>query len=340
MLNAADIRHRQLLLLYAEQLRHLCISQGNIVIKDADGGILTKLSRHQVLALLIIGQCTLTSVLIDFCQKHSIALVLLNSRLRPILFAFQAAEANFLVRQYQYEMSESDRLALARRLIYAKIGSELVLLKSIRQKSDELHQAIGKLENYQCDSLAADALDQLMGIEGNAARLYFKQFFGQLKSQTWSSRKPRLKLDPINVVLDMGYTLLFNYIECNLQLFGFDVYRGMLHQLWFRRKSLVCDLVEPFRVIIDRQVVKSFNLGQFKSEHFTQHKHQYQLQTKHNKEYYAILMAAIIEHKQEIFIFIQQFYRALMRFASAGGELQLFTFDPFDKSEHNEPVQE
>lgn len=133
----------------------------------------------------------------------------------------------------------------------------------------------------------------------------------------------------MNVVLDMGYTLLFNYIECNLRLFGFDVYQGVLHQLWFKRKSLVCDFVEPFRCIIDKQVLISFNLGQFKKEHFSQNKMQYQLKTEYSREYHKILMSAIIEYKTPIFIYIRTYYRLFMKINDEKCDYDFPMFDLF-----------
>lgn len=141
-----------------------------------------------------------------------------------------------------------------------------------------------------------------------------------------------MKCDPINVVLDIGYTILFNYIECNLRIFGFDVYKGMLHQLWFKRKSLVCDLVEPFRAIIDHQVLKSFNLGEFSEKHFVINKSEYRLNKEHQRDYVVILIKAIIEHKNEIFELVQDFYRMLKNYdANAPQEDKFLSFRQFDK---------
>lgn len=335
MLTHSDIKYRQVVLLNPDELHHLCISQGNIVIKNEDNDILTKLSRQQVLAILIIGNCTLTSVLIDHCQKNSIALIVLNYRLRPILFVSHFSEGNYLVRKRQYLISSDDELWFAQQFVHSKLAGHIALLKSIRKKDDDLKQAIMTLNQYQKQSLGVNSIDELMGIEGNGAKLFFKYHFSQLKSISWQGRKPRLKLDPINVVLDIGYTLLFNYVECNLRLFGFDVYKGMLHQLWFKRKSLVCDLVEPFRCIIDKQVLNSFNLGQFKLEHFSQIKHQYQLDSKHHSEYNAILMQAIIQHKNEIYHYIREFYRLFMKYPDVQDK-PFPVFDLFARDEYGE----
>lgn len=46
MLNQSDLKHRQVVLLTNQELRHLCISQGNIVIKSENDEVLTRLSKH------------------------------------------------------------------------------------------------------------------------------------------------------------------------------------------------------------------------------------------------------------------------------------------------------
>jgi len=116
-----------------------------------------------------------------------------------------------------------------------------------------------------------------------------------------------------NALLDIGYTLLFSFIEAMLEIYGFDLYVGVLHQSFFMRKSLVCDLVEPFRCIIDDCVKKSINLGKFQEKDFLVENLRYDLKWKKSPEYVSILMEPILENKSEIFIFIQLYYRAFMK---------------------------
>lgn len=311
MLNLSDIEQRNIILLHSFDGEYkLKVSLGNIQIENQEGEVLTKLSRQTTLALFIIGHYTLSSPLIDHCQKNAIALTVFNTHLRPIFFLSQGAEANFLLRQKQYQISTDLAFEFAQKIVANKILNHVHLLKLKRKKSDKLKDAFVQLQNYHDAIIDTQGLDQLMGIEGNCAKLYFKHHFEAID---WKGRKPRLKIDPINVVLDMGYTLLFNYIETNAKLFGFDPYAGVLHQLWFKRKSLVCDLVEPFRCIVDQQVLKSFQLKQFQHDHFTVIKQRYVLQNQHIKKYNEILMTSILVHKSEIFVFIQQYYRCFMK---------------------------
>ncbi|MDR0579752.1 MAG: CRISPR-associated endonuclease Cas1 [Campylobacteraceae bacterium] len=101
--------------------------------------------------------------------------------------------------------------------------------------------------------------------------------------------------------LDIGCTILFNYIEVFVRLFGFDPYKGVYHQLWFKRKSLICDLIEPFRCIIDRQVRKAFNTKQCKAEDFNLIKNEYILKREKSSDYTKMFYDVLIEQKAEIF---------------------------------------
>ena len=114
------------------------------------------------------------------------------------------------------------------------------------------------------------------------------------------------------------YTILFNIVNALLEMYGFDVYVGILHTQFFHRKSLVCDLEEPFRPIIDEAILKALNLGQVKDDDFWKKQNQYILPWKNSKKYVGLILEAIMEYKNEIFIYLQSYYRAFMRDKAAG----------------------
>lgn len=114
----------------------------------------------------------------------------------------------------------------------------------------------------------------------------------------WNGRKPRIKNDYINVTLDIGYTMLFNIVDAILQVYGFDTYYGVFHKCFYMRKSLVCDIMEPMRPIIDYSVRKAINLGQCKEEHFEEYNRRWCLKYKNNPAYIQFLMTSILEFKK------------------------------------------
>ena len=149
-----------------------------------------------------------------------------------------------------------------------------------------------------------------MGLEGYVSKAFFAAYYQDLG---WNSRRPRAKCDAINTTLDIGYTILFNYIECFVRMFGFDLYVGVYHRLWFKRKSLICDLVEPFRCIIDHAVRNAFNRKQFTPKDFIIQKGEYILRKEKNADYTKLFFDALIPYKNEVFMFIRSYYRCFMQ---------------------------
>ena len=52
--------------------------------------------------------------------------------------------------------------------------------------------------------------NELLGIEGNFSSIYFKKHF---ESIGWNNRAPQAREDIPNLLLDIGYTYLFNYVD-------------------------------------------------------------------------------------------------------------------------------
>lgn len=209
-------------------------------------------------------------------------------------------------KQYFYDKND-----IAKRLIYNKILNQRSALQKIRNKTPDVMEGIGYLDEYLL-RLENESFEgsSLLAIEGNAAKIYFARVFNRIK---WKGRKPRIKFDYVNSLLDIGYTILFNFIDAILQVFGFDTYQGVLHTNFYMRKSLVCDLMEPFRVIIDWKVRKGIQLGQFKESDFIKVGEQWQLEYKKSSQYSGILMEELLDYKEEIFLFIRAYYRAFMK---------------------------
>ncbi len=322
MFTRKDIEFRSIFVINCLEERSFRVQQGELLLTDTKTGItLTKFPFQKILALFIIGHATITTPLIDKCKKHGVYIAVLKPNLRPVFTYGNDAEANYLLRERQYKHNTDD-LTIPSLIVKNKIKNQRKLLTNTRRKDKLTLKAI-----ESCD-VALESISELvsfhdlMGIEGWVSKDFFKAYFQELE---WQQRQPRLKCDEINVTLDIGYTILFNYIETFTRMFGFDLYCGVYHRQWFKRKSLVCDLMEPFRCIVDREVRKAFNLKQFKKEHFKIIKNEYVLKHEHTGLYYKTFFSSLVNYKADIFLFIQSYYRYFMR-----GKAQESTFPIFE----------
>ena len=232
---------------------------------------------------------------------------------------------NLATRIFDEKLSVRETEKLVKHILENKVVCQRETLNKLRKKSSEQKEAIRKLDGYIDDIRCYEGdLDGLLGYEGSAARIYFRNFFDNVE---WKGRQPRVKVDYINSTLDIGYTVLFNIIDAMLRVYGFDTYYGVLHRQFYMRKSLVCDIMEPFRPLIDAQVRKAINLQQCKEEDFELINGQYLLKWKMNGQYIKFLTESILERKNEIFLYVQQFYRSMMK-GKSPGEYPVFVQNP------------
>jgi len=309
MFTHKDIENRSLFVINGTEHQNLKVSNGRLMLENTETKkAITKLPFPKILVLLVIGHTTITTPLIEHCNKHGIPLVVMKPNFRPVFYFGNMAEANFLLRKKQFEF-EKENTDIAKVLIANKTNNQLALLSKIREKTDTLETAKKSIVLQSKEIENVSHFRQLMGVEGSIAKMFFKAYY---EFAGWSQRLPRVKQDNLNATLDIGYTMLFNYIESMTRLFGFDPYMGVYHQLWFRRKSLVCDLMEPFRCIIEHQIRKSIKYGTFKSSDFEIKKNAYYLKPEYRKIYTQVFFEAIINHKSNVYKYIQQYYRCFM----------------------------
>jgi CRISPR-associated protein Cas1 len=315
MLSLPDFREKQILFVRVSdvQLDKLRFNNENICWTN-DGDIENQLSCYKVLALFVIGNCSITSVLIRNCRKMGVSLFLMKDNFELYAKVLSMADGNYLLRQKQYAAMPKDELAMARQLIVNKIQNQSALLDKNKHAT-----AKKELRGYWVKAERVESHKELLGIEGSASRLFFAAYFFECN---WRRRLPRTKFDSVNTLLDIGYTLLFNLADALLALFGFDNYKGFYHKLYFQRRSLACDIMEPFRCIIDKQIIKSKHLGQIDEKDFRIIHGRYELDYSKQSKYLKIFAGALMERKEEIYCYVRQFYHHILT-----GEKEFPVFD-------------
>jgi CRISP-associated protein Cas1 len=308
MLTAPDFNEKQLVLIFSEEGHGLSFQNDNLLVKDKEGKIILQVTCYRVFAVWLIGHTTITTGILDRSKKFGFSIVQFGYGFRPIGQWSSSTDGNFLLRMRQYSYQSLD---LAQLLVANKIQNQLLGLQNIRKKqfihSEAIRYLQGHLGNFPFENCT---LKEILGNEGAASRVFFSAWYSDYP---WKGRKPRAKTDPINVLMDIGYTQLFYFMEGLLGLYGFDLYKGVYHQNFYQRKSLVCDLVEPFRIIVDFNLRKAWNLKQIQEKDFIQSQARWGLRYDKSKYYSNLLLRGILENKESMFLYVQQYYRSFIR---------------------------
>ena len=308
MLSLPNFKQKQIIFAFVSRDEKLSFSNDNIIIKSNDGTIKYQSTCYRLFAVFIVGHVSITSGLLRNSEKFHFSIVLMTHSLRPYstLNAYIKGNTLLISKQYKYQ-----GLHIAIHLVKNKIENQILTLKNIKYKSDILKKKIQKIEKLKKKlNVPHIKSETILATEGICSKIYFKELF---KDMDWIGRKPRTKINPINTLMDLGYTLLFHLVEGILNCYGFDLYKGVYHKDFFQRKSLVCDLVEPFRVIIDKKIKKAYSLKQIKETDFYQGQNKYILFHKKAEPYVKIFMEDLLKYKTDIFLYIQKYYRCFSR---------------------------
>ncbi len=241
---------------------------------------------HHLSAVVCVGTSILVSpALMGRLAEEGKSLVFLddNGRFRARLEG--PVTGNILLRRAQHACAgnASFTLETARAIVAGKIkNSRQVLMRAAREAdgataavdrsaleggAEALGESIGGLRR------AAD-LDQLRGVEGDAAHRYF-QCFNQLirppmrERFVFGGRTRRPPRDRVNALLSFLYAVLMNDCRSALETAGLDPQLGFLHAVRPGRAALALDLMEEFRAYsADRLALTLINRNQLDVKDF------------------------------------------------------------------------
>lgn len=137
-------------------------------------------------------------------------------------------------------------------IIWTEIVSE-----KIKQQSDLLYE-LGKKEYELLRSYIKQVeIGDVTNREGHAAKVYFNALFGKDFKRTDDNS--------LNAALNYGYSILLSAFNREIVSNGYITQIGLFHDNMFNQFNFGSDLMEPYRVIVDREVV-NIHPDKFESE--------------------------------------------------------------------------
>jgi CRISPR-associated exonuclease Cas4/CRISPR-associated protein Cas1 len=178
--------------------------------------------------------------------------------------------------QFRAAFDEARSLALARGIVAAKVRNQRTLLRRNWREERGLEgreEALDRMIRIAERAHVAGTMGELLGLEGEAASIYFRHFEQMLSPRApefkFATRSRRPPTDPVNALLSMAYGLLTRTFLATLQAVGFDPYQGFYHQPRHGRPALALDMMEPYRPIIaDSSVLQVINNGEVADSDF------------------------------------------------------------------------
>ena len=246
--------------------------EGETVVVNQNGTEAARFPLHTLEGILTFAYAGASPALMGACAERGIDLAFFTPNGRFLARTVGEERGNVLLRQQQYRIADDPAVSCryARGFILGKVyNARWVLERATRDhpqrvpverlKEISLQLASSLMRIRECG-----ALEELRGLEGEAAQRYFDGFDSLILQQrtdfAFTGRSRRPPLDSINAVLSFAYTLLARECASALQSVGLDPYVGFLHRPRPGRTSLALDLMEELRpVYADRFVLSCIN---------------------------------------------------------------------------------
>ncbi|MBN2326739.1 MAG: type I-C CRISPR-associated endonuclease Cas1 [Candidatus Omnitrophica bacterium] len=236
---------------------------------------------HNLEGIVCFGAVTCSPPLMGFCGKRNVFISFLSEYGRFLARVQGPVSGNVLLRREQFRRADNQNqtACIARSFTLAKIANSRVVLQralrdyptganaqSLKQTQTRLSFIMDKLRN-------SIPLEEIRGIEGDAARTYFSMFDHLIQAQKknffFHERTRRPPLDNLNALLSFLYTLLSHDCASALESCGLDPQVGFLHCDRPGRPGLALDLMEEFRAFLcDRLALSLINRKQIKETGF------------------------------------------------------------------------
>ena len=264
--------------LYVQSQGSYLRQEGETVVVERERTVVTRIPIHTLSGIVCFGNVMCSPFLLGLCGERGVHVSFLSEHGRFLARVEGPVSGNVLLRVAQMKAAQDAEKSrdIAASFVAGKIiNARTILQRRLRDHGDDADCAQGVIELAALVQKlrSATTTDEVRGVEGEAAAMYFKTFNALIVAQREAfaiqNRNRHPPLDPMNALLSFLYTLLAHDCTGALESVGLDPQIGFLHALRPGRDSLALDLMEEFRApLADRMALSLVNLQQLGPKDF------------------------------------------------------------------------
>lgn len=224
----------------------LDLQLGYMVVRSEE---ITKIVLSEISTILIESTAvSLTTSLLAELSKRKIKVIFCDEKRNPsaeLVSYYGSHDTSNKIRN-QISWKQSTKEAVWTEIVTEKIRKQKELLELLGKGESELLSSYIKQIDWN------DATNR----EGHAAKVYFNALFGMDFTRTEDNF--------INAALNYGYSIILSAFTREIVANGYLTQLGIFHDNMFNHFNLASDIMEPFRVLVDREV---FRMHPVKFEH-------------------------------------------------------------------------
>lgn len=211
---------------------------GYLVVRNES---VTKIHLGEISTLLIESTAvSITTSLLAELTKKKIKVIFCDEKRNPsseLVGYYGSHDTSSKVRN-QIQWSRNSKDAVWTEIVTEKIRKQKKLLEYQGKEESKL------LDSYLQEIKWNDETNR----EGHAAKVYFNALFGLDFTRTTDC--------PVNSALNYGYSIILSAFTREITANGYITQLGLFHDNMFNQFNLASDLMEPFRVLVDKEVLE------------------------------------------------------------------------------------
>ena len=239
--------------------------EGELFSVTKDDKVIKKIHAGEVEQIILFGNITLTTPVINYILEKGIDCTFCNSygKFHGRLVSDTSRFGMLRLKQMEMMLNPDYIIKIAKSIIEGKLYNQrtLMLRYQRKEKSPDIEKALQSLEGGLSQLPLCNSVESLRGLEGSATAAYYSAFKHILNQDLgFVTRVRRPPTDPVNSLLSFGYTLLTYSLHSAISMVGLDPYLGIFHATERSRPNLALDMVEEFRsIIVDSMVLWLIN---------------------------------------------------------------------------------
>ena len=231
------------------QRAKLDMKNGYLVVRTEDEQKRVHLDEISVL-MIENSAVSITGCLLAELMTHKIKTIFCDEKRNPageLVPYYGSHDCSGKLRK-QIKWTDDVKASVWTEIVSEKIRQQAAFLKELNRttEAEMLYQYLEELE-----------FNDESNREGHAAKVYFNALFGMQFTRSTDC--------VTNAALNYGYSILLSAFNRECTALGYSTQLGLFHNNQFNHFNLSCDLMETFRVLVDREVVKQ-KFCKFESE--------------------------------------------------------------------------
>lgn len=209
---------------------------GYMVVRSEE---ITKIHIGEISTILIESTAvSLTTSLLAELTKKKIKVIFCDEKRNPsseLLGYYGSHDTSNKIR-HQIAWKQNTKESIWTEIVTEKIRKQKEFLELLNKEEAKL------LDSYIKEVQWNDQTNR----EGHSAKVYFNALFGLDFTRTSEC--------PINAGLNYGYSIILSAFTREIVANGYITQLGLFHDNMFNQFNLASDLMEPFRILVDRKV--------------------------------------------------------------------------------------